>query len=155
MGGVQRKTLGIAAIFVGGMIAGIVSLILFQNRPQTEPDTATLKHTLQAAAQDSIKLPDLAESNLQISIEKSKLDQEVSRIKKLAAKLGGAAVQGALAPDGTEILAEIPPQARARFIEAIRDPGEEAKIGMELDGSGSVLVNVTLKFIHANEVEPR
>ena len=147
MGKGQQKTLLIAAIFFGGMIAGAVIVLLLQNRPQPAPDTLALKNTLQTTARNSMEVPSLSDANLQLVIDKSKLNQEIDRIKQLAGKFGGTAIQGVLEIDGAELLAQIPPRFRDQFIEAAQDPLKEEPAGDQApETTGAILIGIRLKF---------
>jgi hypothetical protein len=147
MGKGQQKTLLIAAIFFGGMIAGVVIVLLLQNRPQPAPDTLTLRNALQTTAQNSMEVPSLSDANLQLVIDKSKLNQEIDRIKQLAEKFGGTAIQGILEIDGAELLAQIPPRFRNQFVEAAQDPLKEEPAGDQApEATGAILIGIRLKF---------
>ena len=140
-------------IFAVGIIAGIVGLLLWQNRPQPTPDTSALKNSLQTAAQNAMNLPSFSDAKLQLEIERSQVDPEVNRIKKLATELGGTAVQGAVEADGTEVLAQIPPRSVDRFCMNVRNHDHDGSLENDRPPSapdpaaGTQIVEVKLKFV--------
>jgi hypothetical protein len=150
---VNRKRILIALIFIGGMLAGICGVLIWQNRPQPTPDTSILAKSLQNAAQTSIEVPAFSDAHLELTVDKSKIDAEVDRIKRLASGFGGTAIQGAMDTNGTEVLAQIPAQVFDQFCSAVRnrdqaqeasksDPSNTAKA----DSIAGVLVEVKLKL---------
>ena len=57
----QRKIVVLAAVFLGGLLAGIALILFFQAKPAVAPDTSTLKDLLHNTAQKEIGLPPLAD----------------------------------------------------------------------------------------------
>src|ERR1700730_10147182 len=107
---VQRKILALGAVFLGGLVAGVALVIFLQGKPEPAPDTSRLKELLHSTAQQQIGLPPLADVEVELTIERGKLDQEIERIKTLAARFGGTAIQGTGDNTGTDVLAEISPE---------------------------------------------
>jgi hypothetical protein len=142
----QRKILVLAAVFLGGLLAGIALITFFQARSQPEPDTSRLKDLLHSAAQKAIGLPPLADTEVELTIERAKLDEEIERIKTLAAKFGGTAIQGKGDETGTDVLAEIPPKFTDQFLEALRHPEKQPATDLRSGDSQTALVQVRLKF---------
>jgi hypothetical protein len=146
MGQGQRKIFVLAAVFLGGLIAGVAVVISLQIRPEPAPDTSRLKELLHSTAQQTIGLPPLADVEVELTIERGKLDKEIERIKTLAAKFGGTAIQGTGDSTGTEILAEISPQLTDQFLEALKHPEKEPVITLPAGGNENALVQVRLNF---------
>jgi hypothetical protein len=146
MGEDQRKILVLAAVFLGGLIAGITVVIFLQVKPEPPPDTSRLKELLHSTAQQAIGLPPLADVEVELTIERGKLDGEIERIKTLAAKFGGTAIQGAGDDTGTDILAEISPKLKDQFLEALKHPEKEPVVALPEGGNENALVQVRLNF---------
>src|ERR1700686_1969498 len=120
----QRKILVLAAVFFGGLIAGIAVVIFLQVKPEPVPDTSRFKELLHSTAQQEIGLPPLADVEVELTIERGKLDEEIERIKALAARCGGPAIQGIGDDSETDVLAQISPKLTDRFLEALKHPEE-------------------------------
>src|SRR6202042_1344516 len=103
----RQKIVVFAAVFLVGLLAGIVLVVFLQRKPEPAPDTSRLKDLLHSAAQKEIGLPPLADIEVELTIDRAKLDEEIERIKALAARFGGTAVQGPGDNTGTDVLAEI------------------------------------------------
>jgi hypothetical protein len=142
----QRKILGLLVVFLGGLIAGSALVIFFQAKPQLEPDTSRLKDLLYNAAQKAIELPPLADAEVELTIERAKLDEEIERIKALAARFGGTAVQGVGDEAGTDVLAEISPKFTDQFLEALRHPEKQPAADLRPGDNQTGFVQVRLKF---------
>jgi hypothetical protein len=136
----------LAAVFLGGLVAGIAVVFFLQVKPQPVPDTSRLKELLHSTAQQAIGLPPLADVEVELTIERGKLDQEIERIKTLAARFGGTAVQGTGDNAGTDILAEISPKLTDQFLEALKHPEKEPVITLPAGGTENALVQVRLNF---------
>jgi hypothetical protein len=140
-------------IFSVGIVLGIASLHLWQNRPEPAPDTSALKNSLQTAAQKEMNSPSLSDANLQLNIKRSQVDQEVNRIKKLATEFGGIAVQGAVGSDSTDVLAQIPPQLVDRFCLSVGSGDHDVTIEngrpatVADPSAGTQFVEVKLNFV--------
>ena len=131
---------------MGGLLAGIALIILFQVKSQPEPDTSRLKDLLHSAAQKAIELPPLADAEVELTIERAKLDEEIERIKTLAAKFGGTAVEGVGDPAGTDVLAEISPEFTGQFLEALRHPEKQPVADLRPGDHQTGFIQVRLKF---------
>jgi hypothetical protein len=142
----QRNIFLVGGIFFFGLFAGIALVFFLQAKPQPEPDTSKLKELLHNTAQKEIGLPPLADAELELTIERGKLDQEIERIKVLAAKFGGTAVQGASDATGTEVLAEISPQFTNQFLEALKHPEKQPATEVRAESGQTALVHVRLNF---------
>jgi hypothetical protein len=142
----QRKILGFLVVFLGGLLAGSALIIFFQAKPQPEPDTSRLQDLLHSAAQKAIELPSLADAEVELTIERAKLDEEIERIKTLAAKFGGTAVQGVRDEAGTDVLAEISPKFTDQFLEALRHPEKQPVADLRPGDNQTGFVQVRLKF---------
>lgn len=146
MGEDRRKILVLAAVFLAGLIAGIAVVIFLQVRPGAVPDTSRLKELLHSTAQQAIGLPPLADVEVELTIERGKLDQEIERIKALAARFGGTAIQGTGDNTGTDILAEISPKLTDQFLEALKHPEKEPVVALPAVGDENALIQVRLNF---------
>src|ERR1700730_9671691 len=124
----QRKILVLAGVFFGGLIAGIAFALFFQAKPAPAPDTSGLKEWLHSTAQQQIGLPPLADVEVELTIERGKLDEEIERIKALAVRFGGTAIQGIGDDSGTDVLAQISPKLTDRFLEALKHPDERPAV---------------------------
>jgi hypothetical protein len=142
----RRNIIIVCTIFFAGLIAGILLGIVLQTKPQPAPDTSRLKELLHITAQKTIGLPPIADAEVQLTIERGKLDEEIARIKTLAEKFGGTAVQGGADDMGTDVLAEISPQFTAEFLEALRHPEKQPASELKPDNDQTALVRVLLKF---------
>ena len=142
----QRNIFLVGGIFFLGLFAGIALVYFLQAKPQPEPDTSKLNELLHNTAQKEIGLPPLADAELELTIERGQLDQEIERIKALAAKFGGTAVQGAADATGTEVLAEISPQFTNQFLEALKHPEKQPPTEVRAESGQTALVQVRLKF---------
>ena len=142
----QRKILVLAAVFLGGLIAGIAVVISFQVKPEPVPDTSRLKELLHNTAQHEIGLPPLADVEVELTIERGKLDEEIARIKTLATRFGGTAIQGTGDNTGTDILAEISQKLTDQFLEALKHPEKEPVVALPAGGNENALVQVRLNF---------
>jgi hypothetical protein len=142
----QRKIVVLAAVFLGGLLAGIALILFFQAKPVMAPDTSTLKDLLHNTAQKEIGLPPLADVEVELTIERAKLDEEIERIKALAAKFGGTAIQGTGDDTGTDVLAEISPQFTDQFLEALKHPEKQPVPAFREGDKQVAFVQVRLKF---------
>jgi hypothetical protein len=142
----QRKIVVLAAVFLGGLLAGIALILFFQAKPAVAPDTSTLKDLLHNTAQKEIGLPPLADVEVELTIDRAKLDEEIERIKALAAKFGGTAIQGAGDDTGTDVLAEISPQFTDQFLEALKHPEKQPVPDFREGDKQVAFVQVRLKF---------
>lgn len=143
----HRRNILIAwTVFFAGLIVGILLGIVLQTKPQPAPDTSRLKELLHITAQKTIDLPPIADAEVELTIERGKLDEEIARIKTLAEKFGGTAVQGGAEDTGTDVLAEISPQFTAEFLEALRHPEKQPASELKPDNNQTGLVKVRLKF---------
>src|ERR1700688_357321 len=121
----QRKILVWAAVFFGGLFAGMAVVIFLQVKPESVPDTSRLTELLHSTPQHEIALPPLADVEVELTIDRGKLDEEIERIKTLAARFGGTAVQGIRDETGTDMVAEISPKFTDQFLEALRHPEKQ------------------------------
>jgi hypothetical protein len=142
----QRKILVLAAVFFGGLIAGIAVVIFLQVKPESVPDTSRLKELLHSTAQHEIGLPPLADVEVELTIERGKLDEEIERIKALAARFGGTAVRGTGDNTGTDVLAEISPKLTDQFLEALKHPEKQPVVDLPAGDNENALVQVRLNF---------
>ncbi|MBV8377279.1 MAG: hypothetical protein JO279_09775 [Verrucomicrobia bacterium] len=141
-----RKILIFVAVFLGGLFAGIALVIFLQAKPEPAPDTSKLKDLLHNTAQREIGLPPLADVEVELTIDRAKLDQEIERIKALAAKFGGTAIQGTGDDTGTEVMAEISPRFTGQFLEALKHPEKQPVADLQAEDNENALVQVRLKF---------
>ena len=121
-------------------------VLFFQARPQPPPDTSNLKDLLHNTAQTAIALPPLADAEVELTIDRAKLDEEIERIKTLAAKFGGTAVQMAGDNNGIEVLAQVSPKYTSQFLEAVKHPEKEPSDRVQSEDNQTALVEVKLKF---------
>ena len=142
----RLKILVFAAVFFGGLFAGIGLVIFLQAKPEPAPDTSKLKDLLHHTAQQEMGLPPLADVEVELTIDRGKLDQEIERIKTLAAKFGGTAIQGTGDDAGTEVLAEISPRFTVQFLEALKHPEKQPVADLQAGDNQNALVQVRLKF---------
>jgi len=142
----RLKVLVLAAVFFGGLLAGIALILFLQAKPEPALDTSKLKDLLHSTAQQKIGLPPLADVEVELTIDRGKLDEEIERIKTLAAKFGGTAVQGAGDETGTDVLAEISPRFTDQFLEALKHPEKQPVAQVEMKDIKNALVQVRLKF---------
>src|SRR5271165_1889108 len=140
----QRKIIVFAAVFFGGLLAGIALVILLQAKPEPAPDTSKLKDLLHSTAQQAIGLPPLADVEVELIIDRGKLDEEIERIKTLAARFGGTAIQGTADDAGTDVLAEISPKFTDQFLEALRHPEKQPVAVRTAGDDRNALVQVRL-----------
>ena len=143
---VQRKILALGAVFLGGLVAGVALVIFLQAKPEPAPDTSRLKELLHNTAQQQIGLPPLADVEVELTIERGKLDEEIARIKALAARFGGTAIQGIGDDSGTDVLAEISPKFTEQFLEALKHPEKPPVADFQAGENQNALVQVRLKF---------
>jgi hypothetical protein len=142
----RRKMLLIGMVFLFGLLVGIALTIFLQTKPPPALDTSKLKDLLRSTAQKEIGLPPLADLEIELTIDRGKLDEEIGRIKTLAAKFGGTAVQGAGDDTGADVLAEISPKFTEQFLEALRHPEKQPAADLQPGGGQTALVQVRLKF---------
>jgi hypothetical protein len=142
----QRKILVLVAVFLGGLLVGVAVIILLQGKPPPVPDTSRLKDLLHNTAQQEIGLPPLADIEVELIIDRGKLDEEIERIKTLAAKFGGTAVQGARDETGTDVVAEISSKFTDQFLEALKHPEKQPVRNFVAGDDQNSLVQVRLKF---------
>jgi hypothetical protein len=142
----QRKILVVAAVFCAGLLAGIALLTFLQVKSEPAPDTSRLKDLLHSTAQKEIGLPPLADVEVELTIDRGKLDEEIERIKALAARFGGTAIQGAGDNTGTDVLAEISPKFTDQFLEALKHPEKQPVADFPAGDNQNALVQVRLKF---------
>jgi hypothetical protein len=142
----QRKIFVLAAVFLGGLLAGIALVIFLPAKPQPTPDTSRLQDLLHSTAQKAIGLPPLADAEVELTIDRRKLDKEIERIKTLAARFGGTAIQGAGDDSGTDVLAEISPKFTDQFLEALKHPEKQPVADLQAGDNQNALVQVRLKF---------
>jgi hypothetical protein len=101
---------------------------------------------LHSTAQKEIALPPLADAEVELTIDRAKLDEEIERIKSLAAKFGGTAIQGSADDTGTDIIAEISPKYTDQFLEALKHPEMRPASDLKAEDKQAALVEVRLKF---------
>ena len=142
----HRKILVLAAVFSGGLFVGVAVVFFLQARPERAPDTTKLKDLLHNTAQHEIGLPPLADVEVELTIERANLEQEIERIKALAAKFGGAAIQGIGDDTGTDVMAEISPRFTDQFLEALKHPEKQPVADLRAGDSQNALVQVRLRF---------
>jgi hypothetical protein len=142
----RRKILLIGTVFLFGLLVGIALTIFLQTKPAPVLDTSKLKDLLHSTAQKEIGLPPLADLEIELTIDRGKLDQEIGRIKTLAARFGGTAVQGEGDDTGTDVLAEISPKFTDQFLEALRHPEKQPAADLQAGDDQTALVQVRLKF---------
>jgi len=142
----HRKILVLAAVFSAGLLAGIALVIFLQAKPAPAPDTSGLKDLLLNTAQQQIGLPPLADVEVELTIDRRKLDDEIERIKTLAARFGGTAIQGTGNATGTDVLAEISPQFTDQFLEALKHPEKKPVADLPAGDNQNALVQVRLRF---------
>ena len=142
----QRKIFLLVAVFFGGLLAGIALVMFLEAKPAPAPDTSGLKDLLHSTAQKVIGLPPLADVEVELTIERAKLDEEIERIKTLAARFGGTAVQGVGDVAGTDVLAEISPEFTDQFLEALRHPEKQPVADLRHGDDQTGFVQVRLKF---------
>lgn len=142
----QHKFFVLAAVFSGGLLAGIALVIFLQAKPEPAPDTSKLKDLLHSTAQHAMGLPPLADVEVELTIDRAKLDQEVERIKTLAARFGGTAIQGSADDNGADVLAEISPNFTDQFLEALKHPEKQPDAALPPGDGQNALVQVRLKF---------
>ena len=142
----QRKILVLVAVFSGGLLAGIALVIFLQAKPEAAPDTSKLKDLLHSTAQQAIGLPPLADVEVELTIDRAKMDEEIERIKTLAARFGGTAIQGTGDDTGTDVLAEISPKFTDQFLDALRHPEKQPVADLQAKDDQTSLVQVRLKF---------
>jgi hypothetical protein len=150
----RRKKLAIAGIFLLGMIfgVGVVCLVLFFPARRTAPDTSRLTATFEGAAQRALRIPEVTDTEVERVIDKPSLDMEVERIKRLAVKLGGTAVEGVGDEAGVDVLAEIPPELTHQFSDAVKDPAKEPATSPQVPKEDAkAFVAVKLKFRESKE----
>jgi hypothetical protein len=150
----RRKKLAIAGIFLLGMICGVgvVCLVLFFPGRRPAPDTSRLTATFEGAAQRTLRIPEVTDTEVERVIDKPNLDSEVERIKRLALKLGGTAVQGVGDEAGVDVLAEIPPEMTHQFSDAVKDPAKEpVTLPQVPTEDAKAFVAVKLKFRESKE----
>jgi hypothetical protein len=150
----RRKKLTIAGIFLLGMICGVgvVCLVLFFQARRPAPDTSRLTATFEGAAQRDLRVPEVTDTEVERVIDKPNVDGEVERIKRLAGKLGGTAVQGVGDEAGVDVLAEIPPELTHQFSDAVKDPAKEPMTPPLVPKEESkAFVAVKLKFRESKE----
>jgi len=142
----QRKIFVFGAVFFGGLLAGVALAIFLQAKPEPVPDTSRLRDLLHSTAQQEIGLPPLADVEVELTIERGKLDEEIERIKALAARFGGTAIQGIGDDSETDVLAQISPKLTDRFLEALKHPEEPQTVEPASGDQQNALVQVRLKF---------
>ncbi len=135
----------VTAAFVIGFLAAL-GLTHLLNRPTLgEPDTSAIKDSLHSVADRAIQMPSLTDADIELAIDQIDLTTQVKRIKKLAEKLGGAAIEGVEDKTGTEVLAQIPPQFSQLFLQAVKEPNMEPLQPQHSADAGTALVQVKLK----------
>src|SRR5580704_12060226 len=142
----RQKIVVLAAVFLVGLLAGIVLVVSLQRKPEPAPDTSRLQDLLHSTAQKEIGLPPLADVEVELTIDRAKLDEEIERIKTLAAKFGGTAIQGAGDDAGADIIAEISPKFTDQFLEALKHPEKQPVADFPAGDNQNALVQVRLKF---------
>jgi len=83
---------------------------------------------------------------VELTIDRRKLDDEIERIKTLAARFGGTAIQGTGNATGTDVLAEISPQFTDQFLEALKHPEKKPVADLPAGDNQNALVQVRLRF---------
>jgi hypothetical protein len=142
----QRKILVLAGVFFVGVLTGIALMVLLQGKQQPALDTSRLKDLVHSTAQKEIGVPPLADVELELTIDRRKLDEEIARIKTLAARFGGLAIQGTGDETGTDVLAQISPKFTDQFLEALKHPEKQPAADLPAGDDQSTLVQVRLKF---------
>jgi hypothetical protein len=142
----HQIVLVLGAVFCGGLLVGIAWILFYQARLRPALDNSKLKDLLHDTAQTAIPLPPLADAEVELTIDRAKLDEEIERIKTLAAKFGGTAVQGAGDNSGMEILAQVSPKFTSQFLEAVKHPEKEPVAHLQSEDGQTALVEVRLKF---------
>jgi hypothetical protein len=125
----HRNLLLLFVVFFAGLLGGTALIRVFPSSSEPPPDTSRLKDLLLNTAQRSIAVPPLSDIELDLSIERDKLDKEIERIKSLAAKFGGTAIVGNTNEKRTDILAQIARGRAIEFVEAVKHPEKEPAAG--------------------------
>lgn len=125
---------------------GIAWVLFYQAGMRPAVDNSKLEDLLHDTAQTAIALPPLADAEVELTIDRTKLGEEIERIKALATKFGGTAVQGTGDNHGTEILAQISPKFTSQFLEAVKHPEKEPAARIRSEDGQTALVEVRLKF---------
>jgi hypothetical protein len=123
-----RNSLRLLAVFAAGLLAGILLTHFSPSKPEPPPDSSRLKDLLLNTAQRSMGVPPLSDIELDLSVERGKLDKEVERIRSLAAKFGGTAIVGSVGEKGKDVLAQISRDSALEFVDAVRHPEKEPVI---------------------------
>jgi len=143
----QRNFVVLAVVFLAGLLAGSALIIFAPSKSEPAPDTSKLQDLLRNTAQKNIGVPPLTDAEVELSIERDKLDKEVERIKDLAAKFGGTAIVGTEDEKGTEVLAQISSRLADQFVEAVKHPEKKTVAETKSDGeTRATLVEIRLTF---------
>ena len=111
-------TLAVAVCFVGG----VLFFAARQEEHTQEPNLQPLANSLRERMDGLLGGSNLPESTVELSVIRSQLESEVSRVKYLATRLGGSAVaKEPLTGATTDLIAEIPVENRKSFIDAVTD----------------------------------
>jgi hypothetical protein len=143
----QRNFLVLVAVFFAGLLAGSGLIIFAPSKSEPPPDTSRLQDLLRNTAQRNIGVPPLTDVEVELSIERDKLDKEVERIKDLASKFGGTAIVDIEDEKGAELLAQISSRLANQFVEAVKHPEKEPASGPRIeDEANALLVEIRLTY---------
>jgi hypothetical protein len=115
---VVTAILAVAICLVGGVLFFASRQAQQPQDPNLQPLADALKQRMDGILGD----PGFTEQTVELSVMKSQLEAEVTRVKYLATKLGGSAVSKESSTGSTmDLIAEIPVQYRKSFIDAVTD----------------------------------
>lgn len=119
----MRWILVVAALAVAcGLVVGGLFFASRQEQRSQDPNLQPLADSLKQRMDEVLGGSSLTEPTVELSVRKSQLESEVSRVKYLATKLGGSAVSKQSAAGSTmDLIAEIPVEYRKSFIDAVTD----------------------------------
>jgi len=104
------------------LATGVLFFASRQAQHPQDPDLQPLADALKQRMDGILGDPGFTEQTVELSVMKSQLEAEVTRVKYLATKLGGSAVSKESSTGSTmDLIAEIPVQYRKSFIDAVTD----------------------------------
>jgi hypothetical protein len=144
----MRWLLVVAAILAVALclVGGVLIFASRQEEHSQKPNLEPLANSLKERIDDLLGGSSLPESTVELSVMRSQLDSEVTRVKYLAVRLGGSAVAKQPASGATtDLIVEIPVENRKSFVDAVTDGFKDLPEPSPTDSPTMCIVTVQIR----------
>lgn len=91
----------------------------------------------------------VSRQKVELTVPRKQIESETSRLKTLAADLGGSAIASPFGDGGADLLVQLPAERSAAFLAAVTDPGQPRLPLPASTGADNVFVEVILEDVPA------